>query len=156
MATVPNSRDLVAALSAPDVMVRVAAIGDIVREPEAARPVLATIVADSALPPRPRVWAMIAICQIGSGDASEISRELVGCLTDVSPLVRRSAIETLGILRVHSAVPQIAACLTDHASIPEAWFDDDATPSQAARRALASIASPEANAFLSSIPDRDQ
>lgn len=76
---------------------------------------------------------MIAICQIGHGDAAEILRGIVESLTDASPIVRRSAVETLGILRVHSAVPQIAKCLTDHASIPDAWFDDDSTPAQAAR-----------------------
>ncbi|HEY3498218.1 MAG TPA: hypothetical protein VGK73_26150 [Polyangiaceae bacterium] len=153
MTTIHESQDLVAALSASDVMVRVAAIGDLVRQPEAARPQLAVILADLALPPRPRVWAMIAICHVGHGDAPEILRGLLDSLTDASPIVRRSAVETLGVLRVHSAVPQIAKCLMDHAPIPEAWFDDDATPAQAARRALALIASPEAKALLASIPD---
>jgi len=59
-------------------------------------------------------------------------------------VVRRSAIETLGLLNVASAVPRIAHHLTDEATIPEAWFDDTSTPAQAARRALESIGTPPA------------
>ncbi len=89
---------------------------------------------------------MVALCQIGDDHEPDVSRALVHCLTDPEAIVRRSALETLGVLRVAWAVPQIAACLSDRTPIPEAWFDDDATPSQAARRALEAIGSPEAKA----------
>jgi HEAT repeat protein len=150
----PDPRELVAALSSADIMVRVEAIADFVRRPDGLRPALAAILVDAALPLRPRVWAMIALCQMGEREDVLVSQALVDCLTDPAPIIRRSALETLGVLRVHSAVRQIAGCLADHAPIPEAWFDDDATPSQAAKRALESIASPEAKAILASTPDR--
>jgi HEAT repeat protein len=147
-ARVPTLQDLVTSLSSPDLMVRVAAIGESVRQPDAYRPVFAAILADVRLPVRPRVWTMIAVCQIQHVGEPAVLRGLLACLADVEPIVRRSAIETLGALRIEQAVPEIAAHLSDHAVIPEAWFDDQSTPSQAAKRALESIGSAEALRFL--------
>jgi len=63
-------------------------------------------------------------------------------------------IETLGELKVDWAVAQIADHLTDHETIDGAWFDDDSTPSEAARCALESIGTPEAVRVLASHPEK--
>ena len=149
-ARMPTLHELVTSLSSPDITVRVTAIGESVRQPDAYRPVLATILADAQLAVRPRVWAMIAVCQSQHVAEPALLRGLLACLADAEPIVRRSAIETLEVLRVEEAVPEIAAHLSDHAPIPDAWFDDQSTPSQAAKRALESIGSAEALRLLTS------
>jgi HEAT repeat protein len=86
-----------------------------------------------------RVWAMIAIGQLGPSAASVAHDSLVRSLADESPTIRRVAIHTLGRLRDAEAAREIAKLLSDHASDPSAWFDDDCTVSQAAEETLRAL-----------------
>jgi HEAT repeat protein len=142
---------VVAALSSPDLEKRIDAVGELVERGELVRPILISVLTEPSLPVLPRVWAMIALSQGGHVDDPAVPAALVSCLTDSSALIRRSAIDMLGELRAVSAVPHLAACLADHTPIPEAWFDDTATPAQAAKRALEAIGSPEAFAALAGV-----
>jgi hypothetical protein len=56
-------------------------------------------------------------------------------------------------MKVDWAVAQIADHLTDHEKVDGAWFDDDSTPSEAARCALESIGTSDAVRALASYPD---
>jgi len=94
---------------------------------------------------------MIAISQIQHGEDQAVERALVHCLKSSEAIVRRSAVDMLGSLKAASSVPDIASLLSDHEPIDPAWFDDDATPSRAAIRALELIASPEAKALLAAL-----
>jgi HEAT repeat protein len=140
--------DLLSALNSPEIGVRVDTIEELARQPGDARPKLAAILVDPTAGIRARIWAMIALCQVGcdAGDVAE--RALVRCVDDPEAVVRRSAIDVLGHLRVATAARTIAAHLDDHDHVEEAWFEDDSTPSQAAKRALRTIGSPEALALL--------
>ena len=138
----------VAALGSPDISTRIEAIVGLTQQPDAARPALATLIADPDAPVIARVWAMIAICQIKDDARQLASRAIVSSLSAIEAIVRRSALETLGTLKVDWAVQQIADSLNDDEPIPEAWFDDGASPSQAARRALEAIGTPEALRIL--------
>ena len=124
------------------------------QQPDTARPLLAALLVDPAASVRARVWAMLAVCQIKDDERGLASKAVARCANATEAIVRRSAIETLGVLKVEWAVALIADHLTDHEAIPEAWFDDDATPAQAARRALASIGTPEAMRVLASSPGK--
>jgi HEAT repeat protein len=140
--------DLVSALNSPEIGVRVDTIEKLARQPIDARPKLAAILVEPTCGIRARVWAMIALCQVGC-DAGDVAEQaLVRCVNDPEAVVRRSAIDVLGHLRIGTAVPSIAAHLNDHDPIEEAWFEDHSTPSQAAKRALRTIGSPEALALL--------
>lgn len=97
------------------------------------------------------VWAMIAISQLEGDEGQTVSRALVHCLKRPDAIVRRCAVDLLGSRKVAWAVPEVARLLSDHEPVDPAWFDDDATPSRAAIRALESISSPDAEALLASI-----
>jgi HEAT repeat protein len=140
--------DLVALLDSSDISVRVDAVGELVKQPEAARAALVEVLMDAATSTRTRIWAMIAVAQLDDVRDPTVSHALVHCLRFPEAVVRRSAAEMLGFMKVESAVPHIATLLTDHEPIDSAWFDDDATPSLAAVRALEAIASSEALALL--------
>jgi hypothetical protein len=64
-ARLPSLQELVASLSSPNMMARITTIAESLRQPEAYWPLLTTILADGRMAARPRVWAMIAVCQIG-------------------------------------------------------------------------------------------
>lgn len=146
--------ELVEALNAPGISARVDAIEKLARQPDDARPKLAAILVDVRSGTRARIWAMIALCQVG-GDAGNVAvQALVRCVDDSEAAVRRSAIDVLGHLGVASAASRIAAHLSDHEAVKEGWFDDDSTPSQAAGRALKAIGTPEALALLAESGDR--
>jgi HEAT repeat protein len=144
------TQELIAALSSPDVLVRVEAVRRFAEDPVAARPALSGVAMDPAAPMPARVWAMIAMCLIGDDDRGMLSHALSQCMSAREAILRRCAIETLGHLRVEAAVAQIARHLTDDEEIPEAWFDDESSPAEAARRALASIGTPAALSAISS------
>ncbi len=145
-------QDLIASLAAPDVSVRVSAIASLAKDPDAARPRLVTLIQDDQAPAVARVWGMIALCQLPSDGAAAATDALLACLDAPEPIVRRSAIETLGRLGACAAVWRIADHLNDDAEVAEAWFDDDSTPAHAARRALESIGTPDALALLADAP----
>lgn len=140
--------DLLSALNSPEIGVRVDAIEELARQPNEARPKLAAILVEPESGTLARVWAMIALCQIGCDVDDVAEQALVFCVDDPVVAVRRCAIDALGHLRVEAAVTRIAGRLGDHNAVEEAWFSDDSTPSQAARRALEAIGSPEALATL--------
>lgn len=139
--------DVVGELSAPDIGVRLDAIAKLAKQPSDARAKLAAILLEPRSGTCARVWAMVALCTIrcDTGDVAE--QALVHCVDDPDAAVRRTAIDTLGHLRLEAAASRIAAHLSDHDAV-ERWFGDDSTPSQAARRALRAIRSPEALALL--------
>jgi len=140
--------ELLAALGSPDISVRIETIASLAQQSYAARPALAALIADPVVPVLTRVWAMIAVCHVRDDDRELTSRAIVQSLSAAEAIVRRSALETLGTLQVGWAVARIADHLNDNEPIPEAWFDDSATPSQAARRALETIGTPEALELL--------
>lgn len=140
--------DLISALASSDVAVRIDAIANLARQPDVARSLLAVSLTASGTSTLAKVWAMIALCHIRDDEAHAASTAVVQCLQDPDAVVRRSAIETLGALGASWTVTAIAAKLVDHASVPDAWFDDNSSPSQAAQRVLQSFGSPEALAAL--------
>lgn len=145
--------DLLSAFNSPEIGVRVDAIERLARQPHEARPKLAAILLEPSSGTRARVWAMIALCQVGCDVGDEAEQALLRCVDDPQVTVRRSAIEVLGHLRVEAAISRIAAHLGDDEPVEEPWFDDDSTPSQAATRALEAIGSAEALALLTSRSD---
>lgn len=146
--------DLRSKLASPDISVRLEAVAELAREPDVARPLVAALLVDSDAPVIARVWAMLTICLIKDDSQGLAARALVQSLNAVEGIVRRCAIETLGKLKVDWAVAQIADHLTDHETIDGAWFDDDSTPSEAARCALETIGTPEAVKVLASYPEK--
>jgi len=86
-----------------------------------------------------RVWAMIAIGQLGPSATSAAHASLVRSLADESPTVRRAAIRAMGQLRDVAASREIAKLISDHTLDPSAWFDDDCTVSQAAEETLRAL-----------------
>ena len=146
--------DLRSALASSDISVRLGAVGELARKPDVARPLVAALLVDPDAPAIGRVWAMLTICLIKDDGRGLAARALVQSLNAVEGIVRRCAIEALGKLKVDWAVTQIAEHLTDHETIDGAWFDDDSTPSQAARCALESIGTPEAMRLLASYPEK--
>lgn len=146
--------DVQSALASPDISVRLEAVVELARRPDVARPLLAALLVDPDAPVIARVWAMQAICLIKDDSQALAARALVQSLKAVEGIVRRCAIETLGELKADWAVAQIAEHLTDHETIDGAWFDDDSTPSEAARGALESIGTPEAVRLLALHPEK--
>jgi hypothetical protein len=69
-------------------------------------------------------------------------------LNDQAAIVRRSAIDLLGHLKAHGATSKVAEHLNDQEPVEGAWFDDESTPGQAARRFLLTVDSPEAAGLL--------
>jgi HEAT repeat protein len=136
--------DLATALASPDILARIDTVATIVQDPSGSRPALASITIDPKTQLVARLWAMIAISQIGDDEHGLAATALIQNLSAPEPIIRRCAIETLGLLKVTSAAAQIAHHLGDGAAIPEAWFNDTSTPAQAAHRALESIGTPEA------------
>jgi HEAT repeat protein len=149
--------DLATALASPDILARIDTVAEIVQAPDTFRSALVSITADPRSQLVARLWAMIAISQIGDDEHGLAARALIRNLSAPEPILRRSAIETLGLLRITSAVQQIAPHLCDDAAIPEAWFNDNSTPAQAAHRALESIGTPAAlEALRSRFPVLDE
>ena len=130
---------LAAALSSPDIFARIETIAALVQDPNGSRPALVAVTNDPTIDVVARLWAMIAICQIGDDEHGLAARALIQNLSAPEAIIRRCAIETLGSLKVTSAIDLIAGHLTDHVAIPEAWFDDTSTPAEAAKRALEAI-----------------
>jgi HEAT repeat protein len=87
----------------------------------------------------PRVWGMIAICHLKPSMSSEVRGALHACLRNPSATVRRVAIETLGALKDAASVPQIELLLSDDEQDRSAWFDDDVTVAQKARKVLSEL-----------------
>jgi HEAT repeat protein len=140
--------DLVKALASSDFEIRLRAIEELTRRPDDARRELAVILSDVSIGVHARVWAMIALLRVGCEADPSVVQSLMLCIDDAAPVVRRSAIEVVGHLKVEEAVGKVADHLSDHDPIESAWFDDDSTPAQAARRSLLAIGSPEAIALL--------
>jgi HEAT repeat protein len=140
--------DLVRALNASELQTRLDAIENLTHDPDDARQKLVAILAEPSFGVRARVWAMIALIQVGCGTDHAVMNSLILCLDDHSAVVRRSAIDLLGHLKAHGAASKIAEHLNDNEPVEGAWFDDDATPGQAARRFLLVVDSPEAAALL--------
>ena len=86
-----------------------------------------------------KVWAMMAIAQLGPGVKEAVHDVLLACLSDESPTVRRYAVRTLAALHDRSARDAIARLLSDQTLDPSAWWDDDVTVADAARAALAAL-----------------
>jgi hypothetical protein len=141
-----------AALASPDISVRLEAVAELARKPDVARPLVVALLVDPDTPVIARVWAMLTIYLIKDDSQGMAFRALVQSLDAVEGIVRRCAIEVLGELKADRAVAQIADHLTDHETIDGAWFEDDSTPSEAARRALESIGTPEALRVLALHP----
>jgi HEAT repeat protein len=140
--------DLVKALASSDFEIRLRAIEELTRRPDEARRELAAILSDVSMAIHARVWAMIALLQVGCEADPSVVQSLMLCLDDPAPVVRRSAIEVVGHLKIEAAVEKVADHLSDHAPIESAWFDDESTPAQAARRSLLAIGSPDAISLL--------
>jgi len=141
--------ELQTALASPDISVRVDAVEELAQKPDVARPLVAALLLDPDVPVVARLWSMITICVIKDDDKATAANALVQSINAAEAIVRRCAIETLGELKIDWAVARIAEHLTDH-EVVEPWFDDDSTPSQAARRALESIGTSEAMRLLAS------
>lgn len=142
--------ELRAALTSPEISERMDAVEKLMQNPHVARPLVVGLLSDPDAPVLGRVWAMITISLIKDDDQGLAARALVQSMNAAEGIVRSCAIEILGELKVDWAVAQIADHLSDHEVIDGSWFDDAATPSQAARLALESIGSPEAVRLLAS------
>jgi HEAT repeat protein len=149
-----TSLELRAALASPDMAVRMDAVEQLTQKPDVARPLVVDLLLDPDTPVLGRVWAMITICVIKDDDQGIAARALVQSMNAAEGIVRRCAIEVLGELKADWAIAQIAEHLTDHELIDKGWFDDDSTPSQAARRALESMGTPEAASLLASYAEK--
>lgn len=80
-----------------------------------------------------------ALANLGADDT--LTR--VQATTDLSTVPDDARPRVAALLR-----ESIPAHLHDHQEVPDAWFDDDCRPSQAAESALRQIGTPEAQAFL--------
>jgi len=142
------ARELVKALGAADFETRLSAIEELTLEPEEARRKLVTILSDVRVDVHARIWSMIGLLMVEGETDDAAMQALIVCVDDATPVVRRSAIDLLGHLKVERAVAKIGEHLDDHEAIDSAWFDDDSTPAQAAQRALLAIGSRSARALL--------
>jgi hypothetical protein len=131
-------------LGSPNIEKRVAAIAGLRENPTDSRTGLAALVVDPAASEIARVWAAIAIAQIGDDVDRCTSAALIGALASSAPAVRWSSLHALGQLHAEHAVPAIANCLHDDSEVVGAWFDDDCRVSQAAQAALREIGTSEA------------
>jgi HEAT repeat protein len=140
--------DQIAALGSSDISVRLDAVVELAEQPDVARPALVAALMDPSTSALTCIWSMIALALLEHGEDQTVARALVHCLRHSEAIVRRCAVDMLGSLKVAWAVPDIGSLLSDHEPIDSAWFDDDATPSRAAIRALELIDSPEAKVLL--------
>ncbi len=140
--------EVLADLGASEIEKRVRAVARLAQDPEAARPALAALIADSLSKPMARVWAAIATSQILDDSNGSVAKALTIALDAHEAVVRWSALVALGSIKAESAVEKIANHLGDHEEIPEAWFEDDCKPSQAATKALEAIGTPLALSLL--------